>query len=239
MGQKINPVSFRLGVNKTWDSRWYATGETFAKNILEDHNIRKYLNKSVASAGVAKIIIERNSKKVIVNLHVARPGVVIGKKGAGVEDLKKAISKMVEGDEVVLNIVSVKKPDSDAKLIALGIAKQIEKRISYRKAMKKAVQQALRSGVRGVRVSTKGRLAEADIARRETYKEGRVPLHTLRADIDYATAEAFTTYGIIGTKVWLYKDDIVAKRSAKDIHSDIFGEKKNGINTGVIDDVKS
>lgn len=233
MGQKINPVSFRLGVNKTWSSKWYATGATFAENLLQDHKIRKYLNKAVENAGVAKIVIERNSKKVIVTLHVARPGVVIGKKGAGIEDLRKDISKMLTDSEVVLNIVPVKAPDLDAKLVALSIAKQIEKRVSYRKAMKKALQQTLKAGVQGVRVSTKGRLAEADIARRETYKEGRVPLHTLRADIDYATAEAFTTYGIIGTKVWLYKGDIVQKAKPEAIENQTTSNKATGIKTDV------
>lgn len=229
MGQKINPIAFRLGVNKTWDSKWYAKGADVARNVLEDHKIRKYLNKEVQAAGVAKIAIERNSKKIIVELHVARPGVVIGKKGAGIEDLKKAITKIVNDAEVVLNITAVKTPDLDAKLLALGIARQIEKRVSYRKAMKKAIQQALRAGVQGIRVSTKGRLAEADIARRETYKEGRVPLHTLRADIDYATAEAFTTYGIIGTKVWLYKGNIVDKKTKEqsDASSKIAGVQNN------------
>jgi len=211
MGQKVNPVSFRLGVNKTWDSKWYATGENYVNNVLQDHLIRKYLNKHVASAGVANIVIERISKKIVIEIHVARPGVVIGKKGAGIDELKKAILKLVNGAEVVLNITPVKNPDLNAKLVALSIAKQIEKRVAYRKAMKKAMQQSLKAGVLGIKVSTKGRLAEADMARRETYKEGRVPLHTLRADIDYATAEAFTTYGIIGVKVWLYKGDIVDK----------------------------
>lgn len=211
MGQKVNPISFRLGVNKTWDSKWYATGEQYVNNALQDHLIRKHLNKHVDAAGVASIIIERISKKIVIEIHVARPGVVIGKKGSGIDELKKSISKIIGEAEVVLNIIPVKNADLNAKLVALSIAKQIEKRIAYRKAMKKAMQQAIKAGALGIKVSTKGRLAEADMARRETYKEGRVPLHTLRANIDYATAEAFTTYGIIGVKVWIYKGDIINK----------------------------
>lgn len=227
MGQKINPISFRLGVNKTWSSRWFATGEEYINNIYQDHIIRKYLNKAVANAGVAKIVIERISKKIVIELCVARPGVVIGKRGSGIDELKKTLSKLAKGVEIVLNITPVKSPDLSAQLVAFNIAKQIEKRVAYRKAMKKAMQQSLKAGVAGIRVSTKGRLAEADMARKETYKEGRVPLHTLRADIDYATANAYTTYGIIGTKVWLYKGDIVDKSNKDKSTNATNGEVSN------------
>lgn len=235
MGQKINPISFRLGVNKTWNSRWYAKGEQYVENILQDHLIRKFLNKKAINAGVANIVIERISKKVLIELYVSRPGVVIGKKGSEIEELKKELSKIAKGADVALNIVPVKNPDLDAKLVALSIARQIEKRVSYRKAMKKAMQQSLKAGVKGIRICTKGRLAEADMARKETYKEGRVPLHTIRADIDYATSEAFTTYGIIGTKVWLYKGDIVDKTHKE---KNIIKNKSN-ISDGALDNVKS
>ncbi|MGV3279142.1 30S ribosomal protein S3 [Rickettsiales bacterium LUAb2] len=211
MGQKVNPIGLRLGINKTWFSKWFATGKEYTNNLHEDYAVRKYVNKAIPNAGISKVIIERSTKKAVINLHVARPGVVIGKKGADIEDLRKNIAKLVDS-EVKLNIIPVKTPDLDAQLLAINVARQIEKRVSFRKAMKKAMQQCLKAGALGIRVNTKGRLAGTDIARMEWYREGRVPLHTLRADIDYAEAEATTTYGIIGIKVWVYKGDVVEKQ---------------------------
>jgi small subunit ribosomal protein S3 len=209
MGQKVNPIGLRLGINKTWDSRWYADGN-YADMLHEDIKIRKYVKKELASAGVSKIVIERPSKKAIVTIHTARPGVVIGKKGADIERIRKQLAKFT-GDEVHLNIVEVRKPELDSTLIAEGIAQQLERRVSFRRAMKRAVQSALRLGAEGIRINCSGRLGGAEIARMEWYREGRVPLHTLRADVDYGIATALTTYGIIGIKVWVFKGEIVDK----------------------------
>lgn len=230
MGQKINPIGLRLGINKTWHSKWFASDREYAKYLHQDCDIRKYVNKVISNAGISKVAIERSSKKVIVNLHVARPGVVIGKKGADIEDLRKGIAKLVDS-EVKLNIIPVKSPDLDAQLVAINIAKQIEKRVSFRKAMKKAIQQATKGGALGIRVNTKGRLSGSEIARMEWYREGRVPLHNLRADIDYAEAEALTTYGIIGIKIWIYKGDITNKVSKTKVDENI--TDKNTINKTV------
>ncbi len=209
MGQKINPIGLRLGINKTWDSRWFATGENFADKLHEDINIRKYLKKNLGSAGISRIVIERPTKKARITIHTARPGVVIGKKGADIEKIKKDLGKFTK-DEVHLNIVEIRKPEIDAVLIAESITQQLERRIAFRRAMKRAVQSALRLGALGIRINCSGRLGGNEIARMEWYREGRVPLHTLRADVDYGTAEALTTYGIIGVKVWVFKGEIMA-----------------------------
>lgn len=207
MGQKVNPIGLRLGINKTWDSRWYA-GDDYAEKLHEDFKIRKYIKKELASAGVSKVIIERPSKKAIVTIHTARPGVVIGKKGADIDRIRKNIGKFTK-DDVHLNIVEVRKPELDATLIAEGVAQQLERRVSFRRAMKRAVQSALRLGAEGIRINCGGRLGGTEIARMEWYREGRVPLHTLRADVDYGIASALTTYGVIGVKVWVFKGEIL------------------------------
>ncbi len=208
MGQKVNPIGLRLGINRTWDSRWYA-GKDYATKLLQDIALRKYVLESLKQAGVARVIIERAANKTNVTIHSARPGVIIGKKGSDIEKLRKDLSKFT-GGEVTLNIVEIRKPEMDAQLVADGIAQQLERRVSFRRAMKRAVQSAQRLGAGGIRVNCSGRLAGAEIARREWYREGRVPLHTLRADIDYATSRASTTYGIIGVKVWIFKGEILA-----------------------------
>ncbi len=207
MGQKVNPIGMRLGINRTWDSRWYA-GKDYADRLIEDLKIRTHLMKELKPAGVSRVIIERAAKNTTVNVYAARPGVIIGKKGADIETLKRKLSEMASGS-VSLNIVEVRKPEVDAKLVAEGIAQQLERRVAFRRAMKRAVQGAQRYGAEGIRVNVSGRLGGADIARTEWYREGRVPLHTLRADMDYGTAEALTTYGIIGIKVWIYKGEIL------------------------------
>ena len=208
MGQKVNPVGLRLGINRTWDSRWYANDEHFADQLHEDLEIRKFLEKALAQAGVSKIVIERPAKIARVTIMTARPGVVIGKKGADIERLRQALSK-ITGGEVNLNIVEVRKPEIDARLIADNIAQQLVRRVSFRRAMKRAVQSAMRLGAQGIRINCGGRLGGAEIARMEWYREGRVPLHTLRADIDYGVAAAKTAYGICGVKVWVFKGEIL------------------------------
>lgn len=208
MGQKVNPIGLRLGINKTWDSRWYAEGGDYAKLLHEDFKIREFVRKELHTAGISDVIIERPSKKAIVTIHTARPGVVIGKKGADIDRVRKAIGKFTS-DEVTLNIVEVRKPELDSVLIAEGIAQQLERRVSFRRAMKRAVQSAMRLGAEGIRINCGGRLGGAEIARMEWYREGRVPLHTLRADVDYGIARALTTYGIIGIKVWVFKGEIL------------------------------
>lgn len=208
MGQKINPIGLRLGINRTWDSRWYA-GAEYADKLHEDIQIRKYLKKQLDSAGISRIVIERPAKKARVTIYTARPGVVIGKKGADIDKMKKDLGRFTK-DEVSLNIVEIRKPELDATLIAEGITQQLERRIAFRRAMKRAVQSALRLGAEGIRINCSGRLAGSEIARMEWYREGRVPLHTLRANVDYGTATALTTYGIIGVKVWVYKGEILA-----------------------------
>ena len=208
MGQKVNPVGLRLGINRTWDSRWYATGASYPKMLHEDIEIREYLKKRLAQAGVSRIIIERPAKKARVTIHTARPGVVIGKKGADIEVIRKDLSKMT-GNEVLLNIVEIRKPEIDSTLVAENIAQQLERRVAFRRAMKRAVQSAMRLGAEGIRITCAGRLGGAEIARVEWYREGRVPLHTLRADVDYGEATAFTTYGTCGVKVWIFKGEIL------------------------------
>ena len=208
MGQKVNPIGLRLGINRTWDSRWYAEGSEYATMLHEDIHIRKVLRERLAQAGVAKIVIERPAKRARVTIHTARPGVVIGKKGADIEKLKADLGKFTDS-EVHLNIVEIRKPEIDAKLVAEDVARQLERRVSFRRAMKRAMQTTMRMGAQGIRLTVAGRLGGAEIARTEWYREGRVPLHTLRADIDYGTAEATTTYGIIGIKCWIFKGEIM------------------------------
>jgi small subunit ribosomal protein S3 len=215
MGQKVNPIGMRLQVNRTWDSRWYADSKDFGDLLLEDLKMRAFIREEVKQAGVSRIIIERPHRKCRVTIHTARPGVIIGKKGADIETLRKKLANFTSS-ELHLNIVEVRKPEVDAQLVAESIAQQMERRVSFRRAMKRAVQNAMRMGALGIRVNVGGRLGGAEIARTEWYREGRVPLHTLRADIDYATSEANTTYGIIGVKVWIFKGEIL---DLKEVHA--------------------
>ncbi len=208
MGQKVNPIGFRVGINRTWDSRWYAEKD-YADLLHQDLALREYLYKRLGQAGVSKVVIERPAKRARITIHTARPGVVIGKKGADIEKLRTDLGKMT-GSDVHLNIVEIRKPEIDAKLVAENIAQQLQRRVAFRRAMKRAVQSAMRLGALGIRINCGGRLGGAEIARMEWYREGRVPLHTLRADIDYGTALAKTTYGTCGVKVWIYKGDIMA-----------------------------
>ncbi len=228
MGQKVNPISMRLGVNRTWDSRWYAKKGEYADLLHEDLRMRDMLNKHLRKIGASasRVIIERPHKKCRVTIHSARPGVIIGKKGADIEKLRRRISGMTDS-EVFLNIVEVRKPEIDSVLVAESIAQQLERRVGFRRAMKRAVQSAMRLGALGIRINCGGRLGGAEIARVEWYREGRVPLHTLRADIDYGTAEAYTAYGICGIKVWIFKGEIMEhdpmardRREAGDAPSD-------------------
>ncbi len=208
MGQKVNPVGLRLGVNRTWDSRWFARKNDYAKLLHEDMRMRRVLKQRLGQAGVSRIIIERPHKQCRVTIYAARPGVIIGKKGADIDKLRKDLSAMTEGD-VALNIVEVRKPETDAQLVAENIAQQLERRVAFRRAMKRSLQSAMRLGAKGVSVAVSGRLGGAEIARTESYREGRVPRHTLRADIDYGFAEAQTTYGIIGVKCWIFKGEVL------------------------------
>jgi small subunit ribosomal protein S3 len=210
MGQKVNPIGFRIGINRTWDSRWYAEGSNYADQLHADVTIRQFLHDRLKQAGLSKIIIERPAKRARITIHTARPGVVIGKKGADIETLRLELSKRT-GSDVSLNIVEIRKPEVDAMLIAENIAQQLERRIAFRRAMKRSVQSAMRLGAEGIRINCGGRLGGAEIARTEWYREGRVPLHTMRADIDYGTARAKTTYGICGIKVWVYKGEILVQ----------------------------
>jgi len=213
MGQKVHPVSFRLGVVKTWSSLWYANKRDFAKFLHEDIKIRKHVLKTFNQAAIAKVDIERASEKIRVNIHTARPGVIIGRKGADIDRLREDLQGITGNKEVHINIREIKNPSIEAQLIAENISLQLEKRIAFRRAMKKAIQQAMDSGAKGIKIQTKGRLAGSEIARTEGYHEGKVPLHTLRADIDYGFAESLTTYGKIGVKVLVYKGDIIKKKS--------------------------
>ena len=208
MGQKVNPIGLRVGINRTWDSRWFATKD-YAGLLHADLKIREFLEKRLAQAGISRIVIERPAKKARVTVYTARPGVVIGKKGADIEKLRQELAKMA-GSEVSLNIVEIRKPEIDAKLVAENIANQLERRVAFRRAMKRAVQSAMRMGAQGIKIKCGGRLGGAEIARTEWYREGRVPLHTLRADVDYGTATAKTTYGTCGVKVWVFKGEILA-----------------------------
>ena len=208
MGQKTNPVGFRLGINRTWDSRWFAEKGEYGDLLQEDLKIRDYLVSELKQAAISKVVIERPHKKCRISIHSARPGLIIGKKGADIEKLRRKLSAMTNS-ETHLNIVEVRKPEIDATLVAQSIAQQLERRVAFRRAMKRAVQSAMRLGAEGIRINCGGRLGGAEIARMEWYREGRVPLHTLRADIDYGTAEAHTAYGVCGVKVWIFKGEIL------------------------------
>jgi small subunit ribosomal protein S3 len=208
MGQKVNPIGLRLGINRTWDSRWYATRGEYSRLLHEDIHIRDKLMKDLKQAAVSKVVIERPHKKARVTIHSARPGIVIGKKGADIDKLRKSVGEMTTA-EVAINIVEIRKPEIDATLVAESIAQQLERRVAFRRAMKRAVQSAMRLGAGGIRIVCSGRLGGAEIARMEQTRDGRVPLHTLRADIDYGTATAFTTYGTCGIKVWIFKREIL------------------------------
>ncbi len=210
MGQKVNPIGLRLGLNRNWDSRWYPSSETAVANVGEDHKIRTFIKKELYYAGVSQIIIERTAKKLRVTIVAARPGIIIGKKGADIEKLREKLNKLI-GKSVNVNIKEERKPQISAQLAAENIATQLERRVAFRRAMKKVIQGAMKSGAKGIKVQVAGRLGGAEMARTEWYLEGRVPLHTLRARIDYGFAEAQTTYGIIGVKVWIFKGEVLAK----------------------------
>ena len=226
MGQKVNPNGFRLGIVKGWDSNWFG-GKTFADKLVEDERIRKYINARIPKGGISKVVIERTLKRITLTINTARPGVVIGKNGAEVEKVKEEIKKLTNKD-VQINIFEIKRPEVDAKLVADAIAQQLEARISYRRAMKQAISSAIRIGAQGIKVKLSGRLAGADMARTEQYKEGRVPLHTLRADIDYSTSEALTVYGKIGIKVWIFKGEVYGKRDlSPNAVSNVSGNAEN------------
>ena len=211
MGQKVNPIGLRLGINRTWDSRWYARAE-YGDTLQSDLALRAFLENQLRDASVSRIIIERSAKLMIVKIITARPGIVIGKKGAGLDQLNKRVRKLLPDDmQVRIQVTENRRAELDAKLVANNVAQQLEKRISYRRAMKRAVQTSMRMGAEGIRINCGGRLGGAEIARTEWYREGRVPLHTLRADIDYALAEAHTTYGVCGVKVWIYRGEILEK----------------------------
>ena len=214
MGQKTNPIGFRLGIIRSWESRWFSEKD-YSRLLQEDINIRKFLMKKLSTAGISKVVIERPAKLAKITIHTSRPGVIIGKKGSDIEKLKKEIGSITEGD-VSINIVEIKKPELDSQLVADNIAQQLERRVAFRRAMKRAVQSAMRLGALGIRVNCSGRLGGAEIARTEWYREGRVPLHTLRADIDYGVSRANTTYGICGVKVWIFKGEKFDKDVQKD-----------------------
>ena len=207
MGHKVNPIGLRLGINRTWDFRWFADGNDYARLLHEDLKIREYIKKALVQAGVSRVVIERQASKARVTIHTARPGVVIGKRGADIEKLKQKLQSMSKS-EVTVNIVEIRKPEVDATLVAENVAQQLERRISFRRAMKRAVQSAMRLGAGGIRINVGGRLGGAEIARVEWYREGRVPLHTLRADIDFGRVTAKTAYGTLGVKSWVFKGEI-------------------------------
>ena len=210
MGQKINPTGLRIGVIKDWESRWYADKSSFGDTLVEDYNLREYLLKTLAPAGVPKVEIERDAKRVRINIHCAKPGMVIGRGGSEIEKLKKICEKKLSGDkEVFINIVEIKQPDLNAQLVAENFAAQLEKRVSFRRALKQAISRTMKLGAKGIKTQVSGRIGGAEIARTERYHEGTIPLQTIRADIDYGFAEAHTTYGIIGVKVWLYKGEVL------------------------------
>mgnify|MGYP002796774203 CR=1 FL=1 len=213
MGQKVNPHGLRGGVIKGWDTQWYADKKDFGKNIKEDYEIRKFIKNKYYAAAISKILIERAANRVVVTICTGKPGVLIGKAGAEIEVIKKDLAKLTKGKTVVINVTEVRKPDSDAQLVAEGVAQQLEKRMSFRRAMKQAIGKAMRSGVKGVKMMVSGRLDGAEIARCEQYHEGSIPLQTLRADIDYGFAEAHTTFGMIGVKVWIYKGEVLKAKA--------------------------
>ena len=225
MGQKVNPHGFRVGVNKEWSSSWIANKKEFSTYLVEDNKIRNYVNKKHAGNGISKVIIERTNKRLTVDIYTSKPGIVIGMKGAGVEELKNDIAKICENKNVNINIKEVKRPDLDAELVAESIAQQLEKRVGFRRAMKQAMQRVMKAGAVGCKIMVSGRLDGAEIARSEHYHEGRLPLHTIRADIDYATYEAHTTFGVIGVKVWICKGEILTKKAvATDTTSEVGGD---------------
>ena len=215
MGQKVHPIGFRLGINRSWDSLWFAKKGDYGKYLIEDYKIRQFIKKNIKNAGVSEVVIERSSKKCTVSIHTSRPGFVIGKKGSDIEKIKNKISKITK-DEVSVNIKEIKKPELNAYLVSENIAQQLEKRVAYRRAMKRAMQATMRLGAKGIKVCVSGRLAGNDIARSEWLREGSIPLHTLRANLDYAESEALTTYGMIGVKVWIYKGEIFLKDIEKE-----------------------
>ena len=215
MGQKVNPIGLRLGINRTWDSIWFAKKNNYGNLLIEDYKIRRYIKENIINSGVAQVIIERKAKKCIISIYTSRPGFVIGKKGSDIEKIKKNLSKISSG-EVSLNIKEIKKPELNSYLVAENIAQQLIKRIAYRRTMKRAMQSALRLGSKGIKVCLSGRLAGNEIARTEWLREGSIPLHTFRANVDYAEAEALTTYGIIGVKVWIYKGEVFSKKTNTD-----------------------
>ena len=215
MGQKVNPIGFRLGINRPWDSIWFAKKKEYGKFLIEDYKIRKFIRENIKNSGVSDVIIERSSKRCTVTIHTSRPGFVIGKKGSDIEKIKRKLSKFTSGD-ISLNIKEIKKPELNAYLVAENISQQLVKRVAYRRAMKRAMQSAMRLGAKGIKVTLGGRLAGNEIARTEWLREGSIPAHTLRADIDYAEAEALTTYGIIGIKIWIYKGEIFSKEFSQE-----------------------
>ena len=223
MGQKVSPNGLRIGINKGWDSLWYVDKDNFAKYIKEDNSIRNFIKNKYSVCAISKVVIERTAKRVIVSIYTARPGILIGQKGAGVETLKKEISKLTDADMISINIKEIKNPDADATLIAKSIAGQLEKRVHFRRAMKMAMQKAMKAGVKGIKTMVAGRLDGADIARTEHYHQGSLPLQTLRADIDYGFAEAKTTFGILGIKVWVYKGEVLSKKtpSKKEVSNNV------------------
>ncbi|MEP2771734.1 MAG: 30S ribosomal protein S3 [Fulvivirga sp.] len=227
MGQKVNPIAFRLGIVRGWDSAWYG-GKDFSDKLVEDHNIRKYIQARLPKGGISKVIIERTLKRITLTVHTARPGVVIGKGGAEVDKIKEELKKLT-GKDVQINIFEIKRPELDAKLVGDSIAQQLEARISYRRAMKQAIASAIRVGAQGIKIKVSGRLGGAEMARTEQYKEGRIPLHTLRADIDYAICESNTVYGKIGIKVWIFKGEVYGKR---DLSPNVGASNQGGGNRG-------
>ena len=212
MGQKVHPKGFRVGIIRDWESKWYADKKDFSKFLVEDYNIRKFINKKLYNARVSNIIIERNSDKINITIYAAKPGMIIGKAGVLLEELKKDIEKLTGSKNVNINVIDIKRPDLDAQVVSENIAQQLERRVAFRKAMKQAMEKARRAGAKGIKVAVSGRLAGADMARTEFYKEGNVPLQTIRADIDYGFAEADTTYGKMGVKVWIFKGEILEGR---------------------------
>ncbi|WP_251860717.1 30S ribosomal protein S3 [Clostridium sp. Marseille-Q2269] len=212
MGQKVHPHGLRVGVIKEWDAKWYADKKNFADNLIEDHKIRNFVKKHSYAAGVSRIEIERAAKRIKLNIYTAKPGMIIGKGGQGIESLKNKLQQIVSSKNILINIVEVKRPEADAQLVAENIAQQLEKRIAFRRAMKQSIQRSMRTGIKGIKTSCSGRLGGAEIARTEQYHEGTIPLQTLRADIDYGFAEADTTYGKIGVKVWIYKGEVLPAR---------------------------
>jgi small subunit ribosomal protein S3 len=221
MGQKVNPNGFRIGVIRDWNSQWYADKKTFAKYVLEDNKIREFVNKKYAQCGISKVVIERTDKRLTVNIYASRPGMLIGVKGAEIDVIKKEIAKLANEKDITINIKEVKRPDLDAVVVAQSIATQLEKRVAFKRASKMAIQKTMKEGAKGVKVMVSGRLNGAEIARSEHFQEGSLPLQTLRANIDYGVATAHTTFGAIGVKVWIYTGDIIAKKSTKEVASDV------------------